>query len=174
MFIRFEDKSGCGVYQGDTDFSDPKFCGIFNLLGAVTRSPRGYQGMIEGDPCRGADHHFAKFLKPGNKFAWKYDFFLRVTNGNLHKHELDVIHQFDWDVKFLNTDNIRKKFIEGCSAKRINILLIESSVLAESEQQVVYDDRSVDKVGEINEHKLFVLSDAFHKLKNNIELFKKR
>lgn len=158
MFIRFQDRWGDGVYRGDTDYYDPKFCGIFDLLGAVTRSPQDYHGMIEGDPCRGVDRHFAKFLKPGNKFAWKYDFFLRVTNGNLLNHERDLLQRVDWDVKFLNTDQIRKKFVEACLDDKISILLIDSPVLAESEQQVVYHEHKVEMVDELSEEEFFMLS----------------
>lgn len=158
MFIRFQDKWGDGVYRGDTDYSDSKFYGIFDLLGAVTRSPQDYHGMIEGDPCRGVDRHFAKFLKPGNKFAWKYDFFLRVTNGNLLNHERDLLQRFDWGVKFLNTDQIRKSFVEACLGDKISILLIDGPVLAESEQQVVYHEHKVEMVDELSEEEFFLLS----------------
>ena len=157
MFIRFQDRWGDGVYRGDTNYSDSKFCGIFDLLGAVTRAPRDYNGMIDGDPCRGVDHHFDKFLKPGNKFAWKYDFFLRVTNGDLLSHEREIL-QVDWDVQFLNTDQIRKRFVEACLGDKISILLIDGPVLAESEQQVVYHEHKVEMVDELSEQEFFMLS----------------
>ena len=158
MFIRFQDRWGDGVYRGDTDYSDPKFCGIFDLLGEITRSPREYHGMIEGHPCRGVDYQFSNFLQPGNKFAWKYDFFLRVINGDLLEHEDYILHSSQLNVKFLNTDKIRKKFVEACLGDKISILLIEGPVLAESEQQVVYHEDKVEMVDEINEQEFFLLS----------------
>ena len=171
MFIRFEDTLGCGIYQGDLNYSDSKFGGIFDFLGTVTRAPTEYRGMVKDVPCRGVDYQFTKFLKPGNKFAWKYDFFLRVSNGNLHKHEVDVLQRVDWGVKFLNTDQIRKKFVKACFGDNISILLIDGPVLAESDQQVIYDVDEVEMVSRINENDLSVLSETFYKLKTDIESF---
>ena len=158
MFIRFQDRWGDGVYRGVTEYSDSKFYGIFDLMGELTRSPHEYSGMVEGDPFRGVDRQFTKFLKPGNKFAWKYDFFLRVSNGNLHDSELDFLQRMEWEFKFIDTDHLRKRFVEACLEEKISIMLIQGPVLAESEQQVVYHEDKVEMVDEINEQEFFLLS----------------
>jgi hypothetical protein len=81
-----------------------------------------------------------------------------VSNGNLHSHELDLLQRVDWKVKFLNTDEIRKKFVEACLDDKISILLIDGPVLAESEQQVVYHEHKVEMVDELSEEEFFLLS----------------
>ena len=81
-----------------------------------------------------------------------------MSNGNLLNHECDLLQRVDWDVKFLNTDQIRKSFVEACLGDNISILLIDSPVLAESEQQVVYHEDKVEMVDEINEQEFFLLS----------------
>lgn len=158
MFIRFQDRWGDGVYRGNTEYSDSKFGGIFDLMGELTRSPHEYSGMIEGDPFLGVDRQFTKFLKPGNKFAWKYDFFLRVSNGNLHNSELEFLQLMDWEFRFIDTDHLRKRFVEACLEEKISILLIDVPVLAESEQQVVYHEHKVEMVDELSEQEFFLLS----------------
>ena len=81
-----------------------------------------------------------------------------MSNGNLHDSELEFLQRMEWEFKFIDTDHLRKRFVESCLEEKISIMLIQGPVLAESEQQVVYHEHKVEMVDELSEQEFFMLS----------------
>ena len=141
MFIRFEDgETKIGVYQGDLDYCDPKFMGIFELLGIITRAPFWYASSVKGHVCLGVDEHLGEAIRGNDylRFAWRYDFFLRICNGDLTEIEWETIEGREiQNLQFLNTEERRLKFIDTCIRSGINIFVVDGTPIATTEQQVV-------------------------------------
>lgn len=161
MYIRFEDEHGMGVYQGETEFRDPKFMGIFELAGLLTRAPHQHTGAVEGHSCLGVDEEIGDLISMDSdlKFAWRYEFFLRIINGQLTDEEQALFTKDSIpNLKYLTTRQLREEFISVCAENGITVMLINGSPAMETEQQAVLNMNSMDMIDVLSKRDHFLLS----------------
>ena len=160
MFIRLEDVDGIGIYRSDhfSHHDDPKFGELIGFLGAITRSPIMYSGMVNGHECLGVDAHLSSIMDNETRFAWQMEFFLNAINGHLTEQQLVVKERYYPDLKFLTTDEEKKKFIEHMEINGVTINIMNGPIVDETEQQVIFYPQKLHFVDQITTDVFYLLN----------------